>query len=364
MSLSLSHSVCDLVEFFFNIPGIRRKQIRRLAGHYPDLASCLRQGPENLAKKLPDLESASLKSYFQEVIARASSSKKNFLSYLNPIFPPRLEHLHDPPCGFYFRGRAELLQFGSPWIGIVGTRYPSPYALKACAALIEAMRPYRPVIVSGMALGIDGMAHQTALEHGLETVGVLGCGIDEVYPSRHANLFKRMEEKGLLITEVGEKSLRGAWRFPERNRIIAALSEAVLILEAPEKSGALITAKHALELGKEIFVLPGRTDHPKNVGGHRLIQDGAHLLMEVEEVFSSLGFQTGASKSPKGVEVSQDLSAEAQKILNSLRGSALHIDKIAHLSELPAPRVSGLIMELVLSGHIAELPGKVFEIID
>jgi len=366
MSFTLESEVKNhLIEFLFNLPGIRRKQVRFLASQWSDLDSLQKNGMNKIIQIFPELASPELEKYFA---ARKKFSKNpsfDFLSYLDPRFPERLEHLHDPPCGFYFKGDSEMLQSIGPWIGVVGTRTATPYAMNQCAELISKMKTYEPVIVSGMALGIYGRAHQTALEMGLATVGILGSKIDDIYPKEHAALFRRMESQGLLLTEVGSHARGGAWRFPERNRVIAALSDALIVVEAPEKSGALITAKLAFELGKEIFVIPGRINHGNNLGGHRLIQEGAHLLLTAEEVFLALGFRSAKNKTvKKSVRDRSGLSPEAQNLLKCLGDQALHIDKIVELGQLPAPQVTGLLTELSLASWVSELPGKIFEIIE
>lgn len=288
-----------------------------------------------------------------------------FLSFLHPAFPERLNHLFDPPCGLYGRGLWPILQRRRPWIGVVGTRGASAYALRACAEIVKGFVPYQAVVISGMASGIDACAHETALEYGLPTVGVLGTPLDVVYPRQNAALFRRMSAEALLLSELPSGAAMGPWRFPERNRIIAALCEALVVVEAPRPSGALVTAKCALELGREIFVVPGLMEE-RNEGAHRLVQQGAHLLTAPEEIFRSLGYQKKMSRAEWRqalIRASGSLAPDDLVLLELLQRGPVSIDKILAQSALPAAATTSRMVALVLQGFVVEHPGKVFEFI-
>ncbi len=291
---------------------------------------------------------------------------ENYFSFLDAIFPQCLNHLYDPPCGLYYLGDLQLLHHRGPWIGVVGTRYASQYAFKACEQIVMGLKPFDPVIVSGMAIGVDGKAHESALEFGIKTVGVLGTPLDQIYPPDHEDLFFRMRQQGLLLSEMPSGSELGPWNFPKRNRIIAGLVDTIIVVEAPEKSGALITAKFALDLGKEIYVVPGPIDSIKNLGGHRLIQEGANLLIDPKEIMVRRGLATQESSKVSAKIPQRDpgneLNAEQTKIFHLLKKGPQHIDNLVDLGQLPAPQISSLLMELCLKGWVQELPGKVFEI--
>ncbi|MFO1462422.1 MAG: DNA-processing protein DprA [bacterium] len=298
----------------------------------------------------------------------------NYLSFLDPDFPDALRALYDPPHGLYLRGSRQALGLPRPWIAVVGTRRASSYALNHCAQLIQEMKDFSPVIVSGLALGIDGMAHRAALAEGLATFGVLGSSVEDIYPARHRPLARAMLREGLLLSEVPAGMEVAPWNFPKRNRIIAALADVVVVVEAPEKSGALLTADFALELGKEIYVVPGPADSDRNRGGHRLIQQGAKLLMEAREIFVDLGLASPLEVKAKAPTVPSGETAPVleeglakmgdceRKLLEIIGFTPCHIDKITDMSHLPSPRVTGLLVQLGLQGLVEALPGNYFQL--
>lgn len=200
-------------------------------------------------------------------------------------YPFRLKNIADPPVLLYYKG--QLPDFDSqPVIGVVGTRKASAYGLQTAKRMGYQIAKCGGIVVSGMAYGIDGMAMSGALTAGQPTVGVLGCGVDIVYPQSNRGLFKDVENYGCILSEFAPGTQPAKWTFPKRNRIISGLSNGVLVVEAPERSGALITANHALEQGRDVFVVPGNIDQPGFVGNHRLLRDGATLISSGWDILS------------------------------------------------------------------------------
>jgi DNA processing protein len=290
-----------------------------------------------------------------------------------------LHDLYDPPWVLYARGDVSLLNYPGPRIAVVGTRRASHYARRITAQLVAGCKPYRPLILSGMAWGIDGVAHQSALDAGMATLAVLGAPLDAGYSPSRQKLFHHIEGSGLLLTELYPGATMASWRFPERNRLLAALAQAIVVVEAPIPSGALLTAQEGLELGREIFVVPGGLIPHCNAGGHRLIQEGAHLLTHPREIFQVLGYEA-AEPLPgqiaeglcgrKNSEVTPGPGREMEKlvddldgqILKILQGGPLHVDKIIAISQRPAPAVLARLIEMSLGGSLSEAPGAYFEI--
>lgn len=342
-------------------------EIRSLLKNFKGLEQLnlkLQNGKISLPEKFASRARRALKAFRKD--SDGGSPPFSFLSYLEDEFPQTLEQLFDPPCILYHQGLLSLLAHNGPKLAVVGTRRASWYALEICEKLVEDTAPFQPLILSGMAQGVDGVAHRTALKSGIPTVGVLGTSLDKVFPWEHRGLQREMGKKALLLTEVYPGAPMGPWRFPERNRILAALADAVLVVEAPLKSGALVTAKLALELGREIFVVPGPLNLRRNDGGHRLIQEGAHLLNQVEELFEILGYSFSTKEGRAGSQDSKGrrivFSEEERAILSILEEGPQHVDKIILISHLPAPVVSSILTMLCLQGRIVEGPGGVFKI--
>jgi DNA processing protein len=198
----------------------------------------------------------------------------------DPIYPALLKQIHDPPPRLFVRGQIPV----GPFIAIVGSRRATPYGCRTAQRLARELSDVGVVIISGLARGIDAAAHRGALEGETPTVAVMATGLDRIYPPEHAELAAAIAKTGALITEAAEGTLPLPGYFPVRNRIISGLSLGVVVVEAAERSGALITARMALEQGREVFCVPGSIENPLAVGAHRLIKDGAKLVQTVEDV--------------------------------------------------------------------------------
>jgi len=221
----------------------------------------------------------------QSVLEACHREKLHIVTLRDAAYPSRLKNIPDPPILLYYKG--QLPDFDSqPVIGVVGTRKASAYGLQTAKRLGYQIAKCGGIVVSGMAYGIDGMAMSGALTAGQTTVGVLGCGADVVYPRSNRSLFRDVASYGCILSEFAPGSQPAKWTFPKRNRIISGLSNGVLVVEAPEKSGALITANCALEQGRDVFVVPGNIDQPGFVGNHRLLREGATLVSSGWDVLS------------------------------------------------------------------------------
>ena len=209
----------------------------------------------------------------------------HLLTFQDAAYPSKLKNIADPPILLYYKG--QLPDFDAlPMIGVVGTRKASAYGMQTAKRMGYQIAKCGGIVVSGMAYGIDGMAMSGALTAGQMTVGVLGCGADIVYPQSNRALFRDVQQYGCILSEFAPGTQPAKWTFPKRNRIISGLSNGVLVVEAPEGSGALITANHALEQGRDVFVVPGNIDQPGFVGSHRLLRDGATLVSSGWDVLS------------------------------------------------------------------------------
>ena len=221
----------------------------------------------------------------EHILERCRREKIHLLTCRDAAYPLRLKNIADPPVLLYYRGTLPDLD-GTPVIGVVGTRKASAYGMTAAKRMGYQIGRCGGIVVSGMASGIDAMAMAGCLTAGQSTVGVLGCGVDIVYPLSNRKLFRDTEEFGCIISEFAPGTEPARWTFPKRNRIISGLSCGVLVVEAPEKSGALITARQALDQGRDVFVVPGNIDVPSFAGSNNLLRDGAIPVFSGWDVIS------------------------------------------------------------------------------
>jgi DNA processing protein len=275
-------------------------------------------------------------------------------------YPKRLEDIYDPPAVLYLRG--ELRSEDTLAVAIVGSRKTSPYGRWVTEKIGQGLARHGVTVVSGMARGIDSVAHMGALQGGGRTIAVLGSGIDVIYPSENRNLFYRIIEHGAVLSEFPIGSPPEGGHFPKRNRIISGLSMGVVIVQASSESGSLITAGYALEQGREVFAVPGNVGAEGSRGTNQLIKEGAKLVESsediLEEILPQWRREEGAAQ--KAETPVLDLTEE-EKILYQLLGETpLHIDAIIRESRLDPGKVSSFLLNLELKGLISQWPGKCF----
>jgi DNA processing protein len=270
-------------------------------------------------------------------------------------YPPLVAQLHDPPKRLYLRGeRPDLLD--APAVAVVGARSASAYGAQVARMLGGDLAAAGLVVVSGMARGIDAEAHRGALDAGGATLAVLGCGIDRDYPARHAELARRIAASGLIVSEYEPGVEPAPWRFPARNRIIAALALATVVVEARERSGALITADFALELGREVFAVPGEITAALSAGTNRLIRQGAAPLLGVDDVLEAIGVEP-ASAATGGAKGAAGVSDLARRVLERIADTPRDADELVRLLALDSARLAGALVELELAGLAHEADG-------
>jgi DNA processing protein len=238
-----------------------------------------------------------------------------------------------------------------PSVAVVGARSCSSYGAQVARDLARELAAAGVVVVSGMARGIDGEAHRGALEAGGVTVAVLGCGIDRDYPRSHADLADRIRQNGAVVSEYPPGVEPAPWRFPARNRIIAGLGLATVVVEARERSGALITADFALELGRDVFAVPGEITTALSAGTNDLLRQGAAPLLSAEDVFFALGMEASTPV------VAAKISESAQAVFRLLADGALGADELARRGKLPTAEVATALVELELAGLVTAAEG-------
>ncbi|OHA47727.1 MAG: DNA protecting protein DprA [Candidatus Terrybacteria bacterium RIFCSPHIGHO2_01_FULL_48_17] len=270
-------------------------------------------------------------------------------------FPPLLQEIHDPPEELFVWGEIPDM----PMLAVVGTRKVSPYGKQVTPRLVQDLARAGLCIVSGLAYGIDALAHQAALDAGAKTVAVLGSGLDRasLYPREHWRLAERIVKNGgAVVSEYPEGAEPKPYHFPARNRIVAGMSRGVLVIEAPEKSGALITADLALRENRDVFCVPGSIASQNSVGPNRLIQLGAKLVMRAEDVLEEWEMETAISNQASGIS----LSEEQQKIIEALKDAPRHVDAIVKETKLDITTCNVGLVELELQGLIKNLGGGMY----
>lgn len=275
-------------------------------------------------------------------------------------YPKRLKDIYDPPPLLYVRG--ELKKEDELAVAIVGSRKTTPYGRWLTEKVSQELARHGVTIVSGMARGIDSLAHWGAISGAGRTIAVLGCGVDVVYPSENRNLFAKIIDHGAILSEFRMGSPPEGGHFPRRNRIISGLAIGVVVVQASEKSGSLITAAYALEQGREVFAVPGNVGTESSRGTHRLIKEGAKLVESSEDILEEILPQwAGEREATPKVETQKADLTEEEKVLYELLGETpLHIDMMIRESRLDPGKVSSLLLNLELKGLVSQWPGKCF----
>ncbi|MFB3816091.1 MAG: DNA-processing protein DprA [Candidatus Methylomirabilales bacterium] len=296
----------------------------------------------------------------REEQARAAAAGCRVMVWGDPGYPPRLAQIPSPPPILYQRGPLDLRD--DPGVAVVGARHATAYGEAIAHDLARELARRGLTIVSGLARGIDAAAHRGALAAPGLTVAVLGCGLDRMYPPEHQGLGTQVAAAGALLSEFPLGTPPARLNFPRRNRVISGLSLGVVVVEAGVESGALITANHALEQGREVFAVPGRIHARYSEGCHRLIKAGAKLVESWEDVVAELvPHLKGRRRARSEAAPPPDLAAEEARVFDLLAGGAQHIDLLIAQAGLPAGRVASALVGLEMKGLVRQLTGKVFE---
>jgi DNA processing protein len=302
-----------------------------------------------------------------EELARTARAGIALLCWHDADFPRWLLNIPDPPILLYVKGRTEVLSKAG--VSVVGSRAASSYGLKMAEELAGQLARRGLTVISGLAMGIDAAAHRGALAAGGQTIGVLGCGLDVIYPEQNRKLFELIPENGAIVSEYPLGTGPDGFRFPARNRIISGLGLGVVVVEATQRSGSLITAELALDQGRDVFAVPGRADSVKSTGTHRLLQAGAKLVLDVNDITSELLLGEKAAGKPPAPDsnkiaeaVRAELSVEEKKIIGLLEVYPKTVDDVIVGSNLSVERVNELLLTLELKGLCEVLPGRQYQI--
>ncbi len=350
------------------MPGVGLSRLRALIDSFGDPDRVLSASVSQLTQieGISERVALAVKSPPDTELARAhlhtaENAGARLITYWDAEYPDILKSIYDPPLYLFIRG--ELQPRDEAAIAVVGTRATSAYGKVVTKTIAGELAAVGATIVSGMALGIDGEAHKAALEAGGRTIAVLGSGIDVIYPETHKSLMEQIIANGAVLTEFPPGTRPARENFPRRNRIISGLSRGTLIVEAPLKSGALLTAAQALDQNREVFAVPGLITSHNSKGTNRLIKNGQAALVEsAEDILKILGWHRASKEKSKDAKSSPtpDLSQEEKLIWVHLSAEPVYIDELARKMEVATHDLLGQLLGMELRGIIRQLPGKHF----
>jgi len=330
-----------------------------LVAYFGDLESAWRADPADLAQaglgaKLVERVLGARKQVdLDQVWTKIEAQGIHILTWADDAYPSRLKEIDQPPPVLYIRG--EYLLDDVFAVAIVGTRKVTPYGRQVTEEIASFLAANGITIISGLARGVDAIAHQTALKAGGRTLAVLGSGVDKIYPPEHRMLAEQMMTRGAIISDYAVGTPPDASNFPPRNRIISGLSLAVVVIEAAETSGALITAEFAAEQGREVFAVPGSILAPQSKGTNKLIQNGALPLLTPNDLMQALDLtRIGEKKMVRKLVPSDETEA---RVLDVLGPEPVHVDEIRSLANLPIEKVSATLALMELKGLVRQVGG-------
>ncbi len=297
----------------------------------------------------------------EKELAYVRKQKLRMLFYLDAEYPARLKQCEDAPVLLFVKGDAQLDVERS--VSIVGTRAPTEHGKRLCEELVEGLKDSGAMIVSGLAYGIDIVAHRTALKHGLNTIGCVAHGLDRLYPGEHANTAKEMCAQGALVSELPSGATFAPGNFPARNRVIAGLSDCTIVVESGTKGGSLITADIANSYDREVMAFPGRPTDAKSEGCNRLIKDSkAHLITSASDVLKLMEWEpTKKKKTAQQSALFTELMPDEQTLVDIIKAKGkVDIDTLCFQGRMLPHKASAILLNLEFNGVVRSLPGKVY----
>jgi DNA processing protein len=350
---------------FNHVAGIGPARLDRLVAYFGDLGSAWHASTDQLRNAGLDQRTTTSLVHTRQSLDletmydRMTEQGIRVLTRDDPSYPGLLRQTNNPPYVLYIRG---TLTDTDRWaVAVVGTRQASIYGKDTTRTIVAGLAAAGVTVVSGLALGIDAVAHATALASGGRTLAVLGCGVDQVYPLQNRQLGLSLMQQGALISEYPPGTLPTPTNFPPRNRLISGLSLGVLVVEAAPKSGALITADFALEQGRDVFAVPGSIFSMRSGGTHQLIRDGALLVRSADDVLQALNMQAAAVQQEVAAAIPE--TSEELALLRLVEDEPRHIDEIQRDSKLAMPTVSATMALLELKGLVRQTAGMQYVLV-
>jgi len=347
-------------------PNIGPVHARTLLSKFGDPQVVFKQGREALGNCIPSHAVNGILNYDPETddeigkeIERIEAEEVTVLTPLDEKYPSLLKHIFDPPGVLYVKGELSEDEIG---IAIVGTRRVTHYGKDQAKRIATYLAMQGVTVISGMAMGVDGIAQNNAIDSGGRTIAVLGCGVDVVYPPINKKLYSKIIENGAIVSEFPMGTQPARENFPRRNRIISGMSKGVVVVEGGMKSGALITATYAANQGREVFAVPGQIDKKMSEGPNELIRNGATPVTDPAQIIDMLGIpELAEDKRRKVKDIAKDLQGPEKVIFKLLDYDPINIDKIARKAKMESNHVMGILLNLELKDLVQRLPGSNFK---
>lgn len=352
-------------------PGVGNESARKLLAAFGLPEDVFRQSPPALRAVVGPKAAlalltppADLDASLQRLLSwLADAPDRHVLTLGDPRFPPELLQMADPPLMLYVMGQLQALQHPRR-LAIVGSRNPTPQGAVNARQFARALGEAGVCVVSGLALGIDGAAHEGSLDADAPTIAVVGTGLDRVYPKQHLSLARRIVQRGAVVSEYALGTPPLPANFPLRNRIIAGLSQGTLVVEAAVQSGSLITARLAAEQGRDVFAIPGSIHAPQSRGCHALIRQGAKLVESAQDILEDLRITTpmaAADTSAMGADATADPAGEHDALLDAMGFDPVSLDALQARTGLDTAHLQARLLELELQGSVGRLPGGLLQ---
>ncbi|MEQ8474878.1 DNA-processing protein DprA [Fulvivirga sp.] len=352
------------------IPGIGHMLVKQLVS-YCGSAEAVFKTPKSKLLKIPGIGAFTADSISKDIPMKRAEVELNkcdkegvqILLHTDKAFPKRLNHINDAPSLLYYKGAADLNS--NKIVSIVGTRKATAYGKEITEHIIEHLAPHNPVIVSGLAYGIDIHAHKSALKHNLSTIGVLASGVNVIYPAIHRDTANKMIEHGALISENPLDAKPDAPKFPARNRIIAGMADAIVVVEAAAKGGALITAEIANSYNKDVFAVPGNVNSEFSLGCNNLIRSNkAHLINSGKDIEYIMNWEANNPEAGNKLPDLSELNEDELTIVNALveHVDGMMIDNLSWKTSLSVSQLASILLNLEFKGLVISLPGKKFKL--
>ena len=349
----------------YSVPSIGSYKARKLISIFGSAEKALNANSRKL-KNIPgigkktaqNLKENVNESFVEKQLNAAAKGHQKIISFWDEKYPESLKNIYDPPVLLFYLGNIELLDKKA--LAIVGTREITEYGKVALDKLIKPLKGWDITIVSGMARGVDTYTHQLCLNYDISTVGVIGHGLDRIYPAENISIWQQMTKQNLILTEYPLATKFDPSNFPRRNRIISGLTQGTLVIQAAEKSGALITADYAIEQNRDVLAVPGQINLPQSVGPNQLIADGAIPVINGDILKEWIGMKKAPEEIDNVQDMPLDLDDRLSVIYNEIKYDPLHVDQLAFNCQLSTSDILGKLLELELSGCIRQLPGKMF----